>query len=570
MISLTQKHYYGVDFDFQRNALLQSKAARPFLEEVIRKADSALSKTIEVLKISEYMEFCETRNRKSYEKKYFERRNDASFLSIALWLTRDEKYIRPLTDHVFCICDEFSWCVPAHSFIWENRPVESVIKYVDLFMAETARLLTDIAVSVGKLLPYYVTDRIQYEIHRRVINAYLEYDHFHWEDYTNNWPGVCAGGTLTALLHFGTKKEIAAILPRLYKAAHAFLSGYGEDGCCLEGYAYWNYGFGYFVSFARMILEYTNGEINYFKCEKVKKIASYAQKIRMGTSKNAAFSDADSEFSFSIGLISYLKALYPENISLPRLDLGTLRGSIYSLKELLWFDPDYQEAAQVYGEFYFEDAQWFIHQGEQFSFAAKGGHNGEPHNHNDVGSFLIVVKDTMPLADLGRAEYTRDNFDEAVRYTILNNGSQGHSVPIIDGHYQCPGEMYKATNVLAQKNAFSLELSGAYEGGLISKLHRSFEIREHSVLLKDIYEYTEKTGNIKERFITYTSPVVSDGAIDLETAQLSFDPQKYRAAVTEAGCVNHATLKPIPVYLIDILPVQETETDFIFEIMIRE
>ena len=101
MAETKRKHYFGVDFDTQRAALLQSRAAAPFLKKVISKADAALNKTYEVLKISEYMEFCENGNRKNFEWKYFERRNNASYLSIALWLTRDGKYIKSLTDHVF-------------------------------------------------------------------------------------------------------------------------------------------------------------------------------------------------------------------------------------------------------------------------------------------------------------------------------------------------------------------------------------------------------------------------------------------------------------------------------------
>ena len=37
--------------------------------------------------------------------------------------------------------------------------------------------------------------------------------------------------------------------------------------------------------------------------------------------------------------------------------------------------------------------------------AAKGGNNGESHNHNDVGSFLYLAGDEMLLTDLGAGEY---------------------------------------------------------------------------------------------------------------------------------------------------------------------
>ena len=222
---MERRHCYGVDLERQRKALLESRIAAPFAADILSRAETALDKTYEVLKMSEYMEFCENGNRKNFETKYLERRNNASYLSIALWLTRDEKYIRPLTDHIFCICDEFSWCLPAHSFMWENPPVERVIKYVDLFAAETARLLTEIVVSVGTILPYYVTERIRYELHRRIIEAFKECDHFHWEDYRSNWPAVCAGGTLAALLHFGSREEIEEITGKKYSTIYVVGGG---------------------------------------------------------------------------------------------------------------------------------------------------------------------------------------------------------------------------------------------------------------------------------------------------------------------------------------------------------
>lgn len=37
-----KKHYYGVDFDKQRESLLKSEAAQIFITDIITKADAAL------------------------------------------------------------------------------------------------------------------------------------------------------------------------------------------------------------------------------------------------------------------------------------------------------------------------------------------------------------------------------------------------------------------------------------------------------------------------------------------------------------------------------------------------
>lgn len=91
-------------------------------------------------------------------------------------------------------------------------------------------------------------------------------------------------------------------------------------------------------------------------------------------------------------------------------------------------------------------AQWSVCFGaHQTGCAVKGGHNGEPHNHNDVGSFHYVIGDEVFFADLGAGEYTREYFQEQTRYTIFVNQSQSHNVPIIAGHGQMPGLEYRCS-----------------------------------------------------------------------------------------------------------------------------
>lgn len=49
-----------------------------------------------------------------------------------------------------------------------------------------------------------------------------------------------------------------------------------------------------------------------------------------------------------------------------------------------------------------QDAQWCILRGaKQTAVIAKGGNNGESHNHNDVGSFQYLADGEAFLDDLG-------------------------------------------------------------------------------------------------------------------------------------------------------------------------
>lgn len=102
------KKYYGTDLEKQREALLNSKAAKFLIGEVIDLADKVLGEKPEPLLMSDFALFEETGNRRIYEQKYFKRKSNASYLSLALWLTKDEKYIKPLVDYIFAICDEYT------------------------------------------------------------------------------------------------------------------------------------------------------------------------------------------------------------------------------------------------------------------------------------------------------------------------------------------------------------------------------------------------------------------------------------------------------------------------------
>ena len=562
------RNYYGIDFEKKRAALLDCSAAKPIIAKVVENADKAIGKSYAALRFSDYMMFSKSGDRKGYERYYFERRNDLSYISIAYWITEDEKYRSPLEDLVFHICDEFSWCIPAHSLIWDDSSANNILREVDLFQAETARLLTDIYVMVGERLHSLVRDRIEIEINRRIVDAF-KYKEFHWlkPSCKTNWAAVCAGGVLAPLLTFGKDEEIEAILPSLYGAIEHFLEGFGDDGCCMEGCAYWNYGFGYFVIFARFILEYTAGKVNYFERKKVKNIATFMQRVRLGETRTVSFSDSLTDFSFSPGLFSYLKELYPDVIKLPPLKYGTLVGNVYSVKELLWLDTDYKEEYFEESLSYFENAEWYIKRYPKYSFAAKAGHNAEPHNHNDIGSFQIVTADEkIPLTDLGCGVYNAFTFDPEYRYKMVQNASFGHSVPIINQKYQLHGVEYAAKNISATENSFSFDMEGAYEVGLVKRLRRTFELLPDRIILCDRVEYSEATESVTERFVSTTKPEIGNGFIAIDGIKLMFDETAFTANISTDSFESHRGSDRILVYLIDLLPKNERETEFRFEI----
>ena len=566
------KNYYNIDFKTKKQEILACEAYKPIVEQIVNRANKALETDYNIDKISKYMEYYTSGHRR--DEDYFNRRNNAMSLAIAYYLYEEEKYLTALADVLHLICNEFTWVIPAHNHLEQQPTIDYALKRIDLFQAETARALTEIMVLVGDKLPYPIPQRVEYELRRRIFDAFRDYEQFPTaETNLNNWSAVCMGGCAAALLHFGTEEEISAHLARMVKGLDRYLAGIPSDGCCQEGVSYWNFGYSAYIYFANLLYNYSNGEIDYIHNEKSAKLALFPQKVRLTKNVTVSFADADLTFKFSPGFSCFLKRTY-KDVLLADLKYGSaFFNSITSIPAFFWLDSEYKADSDVTGTSYLEEAQWYINRKEKFSFATKGGHNYEPHNHNDLGSFLIVVGDDMPLCDLGAPEYVRyKEYDD--RMVHLNFSSHGHSVPIINGKYQCLGEQYKSEVVKAEDNLFSINLEGAYEQGLVNKINRTYTINEDSISLTDTFEYSEKTENIVERFVTRTKPQVLNGEINLGSASIIFDKDLYSVSISEDSYTAHRTMSGNPytqvmVYLIDFVGKKEKQTEFNFEFKIN-
>ena len=557
--------YYGVDIKKQRESLLKSEAAKPLIDEVIKKADRAIGKSYEALKISEYMLFFKTGDRATFEKKHMERRYDALDLAAALWLTEDDKYLESLENVLFHILDEFTWCVASHTKFYQGKKTpEWYREEVELFNARTAVLLCDIYTIVGDKLTVLTKERIAEELRRRIIEP-TKKKVFHWEAWDNNWLSYCVIGMSLSTALFGTKEEMDSLIPRFQGLCERYLGGFGEDCCCLEGGSYWG-AFTEFLRCAVVINDWTDGKVNLLEDKRVEEIGKFQTKVLMSPDNMAAFSDSVAKLSFRPGVICFLNKLFPGKIFMPDLKYMAPIGSMgLGLIELLWFDAEYKTEPLMPLTSYFPIGEWFISRKKNYSFASKGGYNEEPHNHNDIGSFMAVSKDgKTPFVEIGTGLYTRQYFEDDKRYKILNNGSHGHSVTVINDEYQEFGKEFKAKNTLAGDDYFETDISGAYKDGLIKKITRRFDLKENGFTLKDNFVFSDKTESFKERFIVSDNPKINGGEIALDGATCVFDNDKYSVSVLIEKC-TYSTGEERIVTILDFLPTGE-EREFMMEV----
>jgi len=133
-------------------------------------------------------------------------------------------------------------------------------------------------------------------------------------------------------------------------------------------------------------------------------------------------------------------------------------------------------------------------QGRYWEFAAKGGHNGEHHNHNDCGTYLIHLKGVPAVMEMGRPEYTRETFGPH-RYELNAVRSRGHSVPLINGCEQAEGAEHAARILHAAHGAetveWKLDLTACYppEADCRSCIRRlCFDRRTGNLKVEDRFE----------------------------------------------------------------------------------
>lgn len=525
-----------------------SDAYRPMREELLAMWEKVGVDPIPASKYSVFTIYNVTGSRREYEEMYFYRRrslNTAALLSLIY--PEEEKYFIRLLDTMWAILDEYTWVLPAHmpSF------TENVVEFIDLFAAETGYALSEMSYIFGDRLPPLIRSRIRAEIDRRIVAAYTGERRYWWEKGTNNWAAVCMGSVGATFLYMHPEM-VEALLPRFEATLACFLRGFPEDGICLEGFGYWHYGFGFFTCFADMLREFTNGRINYFADPKVKQIAKFAQRAFLTESCTVSFSDSGASGRYHIGLLHYLKDEYPNEIQLPPRKYsytndGCGRWCLH-LRAFLWFDESLADAdpsATVTD--YAPDAQWLIRKTPRYSFAAKGGTNAEPHNHNDLGTFIVAKDGAQYLWDLGSGTYNKAYFSSR-RYDNFHACSRGHSVPIVGGKYQAPGAPHSA-DASYTDGVFRVEFHRGYDLPALTKLERAFSFTEDAVTLTDTF-VLDGDEPIVERFVTRSVPEITPDGVKVgpllvraEGDTVASFEITHLGAKDEVSCLDF-TLKP--------------------------
>jgi hypothetical protein len=180
-------------------------------------------------------------------------------------------------------------------------------------------------------------------------------------------------------------------------------------------------------------------------------------------------------------------------------------------------------------------ARYDPHDPAALTLAAKGGHNGEMHNQNDTGAFIVHVDGESIIPDVGRGRYTKAYFGPE-RYEHFVNSSLGHSTPAPNGHLQQAGREFAAELIAhtatGSEDTLLLELRGVYpaEAGLAA-LRRQLTLHREAprgwVEVVDTVEFGKEPGSFESALTTFGEVELGDGALvihgDRSAVRVTYD-----------------------------------------------
>lgn len=521
---------------------------------------------------SDFLLFGETGDRMTYQTKRNELFSGLHVFGLLMMADERPEWKKGLENAIWSICNEYTWVLPAHVGLYVNEYPNGIWdqpraprETVDLDAAVAGFALAEILHKVGMRLHPWVVERAKAEIERRIFQVYFnDPTPQNWELKTNNWPAVCASSIGAAAIYLiDDSEKLAGMLWRVINVLRQYLSGFDEQGATPEGPVYWSFGFSYLVYFAELLKERTGGQITLLDEHKIGKIAQFPQFCLLTKGKVVNFSDAPDEARFHTGLMQRLCEYFPTlNLPPDEYRINVIPVSWLEATRLMFWSSDQQDAEKGRSsegqervqERIFTGNQWVISKvlqpdGRIAAFAAKGGYNEEPHNHNDLGHFILHVDGVNVLADVGIGVYTKQYFQPEHRYETIHAGSHGHSVPIIDGYRQGFGRQYKSQllqhEVTEDEVRFELDLTEAYTCPTLQSLTREFLWRRPSdeasqLIITDKATFRETPSAFQEVFICGVEPKqIETGRIAIGTVDMHFSPSDWLVEVEEANTVNH-------------------------------
>ena len=490
----------------------------------IRQAQQYLSTTWERIPATVTLQYTRNGNRSNYDATNTRQREKLATLVLAEVFENQGRFLDDIANGIWAISEQTYWGSTAHLGMQRagNGLPDVTEPIVDLFAAETGALLawTDYLLGdrLDKVSPL-LRKRIRTEVNRRVLTPAFERDDFWWMGFgerknVNNWnPWINSNWLAAVLLLEADPQRRSASVFKIMRSLDNFINIYPNDGASDVGPGYWGRAGASLFDNLELLRSATNGTVDIYRSPLVRNMGQYIYPVYIKDEYFVPMGDAsakitpDAELVYQYGkrigdpvmqgfgaLLAQRRGPYRPGSSSPGRILPALRvaseiASAHVSEPLLgsvWL-ADLQLMA----------ARSAANSGVGLYVAAWGGHNGQSHNHNDVGNFIVYGDGKPVLIDVGVETYSAKTFS-AQRYEIWTMQSAYHNLPTINGIMQGAGREFQAKDVsfgeTANRVTFSADIASAYptEAAVRRWQRRVTLDRKASVVqLEDRYELKE-------------------------------------------------------------------------------
>ena len=510
-------------------------------KDIIATAEKEAEGGFPYLPLSLYRDFSITGSRDGYQKPYFQKRKLLSDLVIAEAIEGKRRFIPLIEDGIWSLLSEPVWTIPAHNTYIRDaeQPDTPLIErpILDLFQCETGEILSLTASILSDSLSPILRQDIEHALRTRILEPYIT-DHFWWmgnDGPLNNWATWCTQNVLLSVLTLPlSEKEARKVLKTAVSTLDQYISSFPEDGGCDEGASYYHAAALALWGALHVIALSTGYDMHgVFADGKIKAMAEYIEKVHVSGDIYLNFADCSPKaghltareylFGKAVGsqALMHHAALDADN---DWRESDNDYNLFYKYIALSSWDEIREEAARKIGiekpRFtMFSGTGLAIYRQDGITFAIKGGHNGESHNHNDAGSIILYKGKKPCLIDIGVETYTKTTFSKD-RYTLLPMRSSYHNVVNFPPLEQHDGEEYRAETLMMSEKGVSFDLTGAYESGKgLRKYARSVLFDKGIISIAEIFD-SDNPAVLS--LLSTEKPVIRSRSVRWESFKASF------------------------------------------------
>lgn len=506
--------------------------ARPVWEAVdaatraalLDEAAAELRRAAPVLTASDWARTFRDGVRTAYEDSARRLRERATLLVLAATLTGEvapadappgaAPYLDAAADALMALAESSTWCWAPHDRFAKARgevlpdPDEP---FLDLGAAEVVSLLAWADHVLGPHLDTRIPGlrrRLRREADLRVLTPFERTRDWHWiglDGDAHNWNPWIHGAVLAAALLLteeGDEERRARLVRLVVEGLDHYLAVLPDDGGIDEGVAYWWQGAGRLLEALDLLADAGGGALDARDLPVFGPLGKFPHRMHLagdwyvnaGDAPARLWADQPWHMLFQWGerladpeIRAHALACARGGPAVrPRAGLGR---ALAGLRDPRWRDAlattgtDGDPAPWAARETWLPRVQVLVAReaagtAAGLTLAAKAGHNGERHNHLDVGSYWVALDGRPLVVDIGQPTYTAASFGPD-RYQAWPLQSAWHNVPE-PGAPQQPGPAHGAHDVRVGLTpaaaALHAELAGAYPAGLLHTWHRSLRL----------------------------------------------------------------------------------------------